>query len=166
MSTLLDELQADSALAHQHQSSMLGNPFSAVAVTLYRLGMRVHRAGWLRSASMFQGTIQLLTGADIDMGAWIGPGLYFHHTVGVVVGGGVVAESNLVLYGGVVLGLREKSDRGVGFPKIGNNVEIFAKASAIGPIMIGDNAKIGAHALVLDDVAPNAVVKAPRPAKH
>ena len=166
MSTFLAELQVDTALAREHQSSMLGNPFSGIAVVLYRLGRRVHCAGWIKAALLFQYAIQLLTGADIAMGAEIGPGLYFHHTVGVVIGGGVVAQGNLVLYGGVVLGLRRKTDRGIGFPTIGSNVEFFAKASAIGPIVIGENVKIGAHTLVLNDVAPNVTVKGACPPSH
>jgi serine O-acetyltransferase len=163
MSAFLAELQADSALAHQRKTSMLASPFSTIAVVLYRLGTRVHRAGWTKSATVVQCAIQLLTGADIAMGAQIGPGLYFHHTVGVVIGPDVVAQGNLVLFGGVVLGLRRKTDRGWGFPTIGSNVEIFIKATVLGPIVIGDDVKIGAHALVLDDVAPKATVKGPCP---
>ena len=163
MRTILAELQADSSLARQHHSSMLASPFSAIAVVLYRIGVRIHRAGWTKTASIVQCTVQLLTGADISMGAQIGPGLYFHHTVGVVIGGEVVAKGNLVLYGGVVLGLRQKTNRGFGFPLIGHNVEIFTKATALGPIVIGDDVKIGAHALVLDDVASKATVKGPYP---
>jgi serine O-acetyltransferase len=166
MSSFLAELQADSVLANQHHSSMLASPFSSTAVVLYRLGTRIHRAGWTKSASLVQCAIQLLTGADIAMGAQIGPGLYLHHTVGVVIGGDVVAQGNLVLYGGVVLGLRHKTDRGFGFPTIGSNVEIFTKATVLGPILIGDDVKIGAHALVLDDVAPQVTVKGPYPSRR
>jgi serine O-acetyltransferase len=83
----------------------------------------------------------------------------------------------LFIHSGVVLG-SVLDERASGFPTIGDDVAIYAKASVIGPIAVGDRATIGAHALVLDDVPagmvargvparsypPRAVPRAPRSA--
>jgi serine O-acetyltransferase len=71
----------------------------------------------------------------------------------------VVVGSNVVLGLGVLLGSTFHRPGKTGFPTIGDNVEIWAKASVLGPIEVGDGAVIGAHALVLHDVPPGAVAR-------
>ncbi len=106
---------------------------------------------------------QMLTGAEIDWRAQIGPGFFLEHPAGVVVGDGVVAGRNLVLGAAALLGANSfyesRTRPNVGFPTLGDDVFVFAKASIIGPVEVGDRAVIGAHALVLDDVPADAVAR-------
>ncbi len=105
---------------------------------------------------------QMLTGADIDYGANLGPGVYLVHPVGVVIGPETTSGRNLVLLGGVTLGgifggTRSRPESG--YPTLGDDVEIYTNASVIGPVFVGDGAVIGAHALVLHDVPAGAVAR-------
>jgi serine O-acetyltransferase len=106
--------------------------------------------------------VQMLTGADIEWRAQIGPGFFLEHPMGVVIGDGVVAGRNLVLGAAVLLGssfYESRSRPRAGFPTLGDGVSVWAKASILGPVEVGDRAVIGAHALVLDDVPPDAVAR-------
>ncbi len=102
---------------------------------------------------------QALTGAEISGAATIGPGLRLTHTGGIVVGTGVVAGANLILYSGVLLG--NYGPGRPGQPTLGDDVRVCSKASILGPVRIGDRALIGAHALVVDDVPAAGTVRAP-----
>lgn len=85
--------------------------------------------------------------------AKVGKGLSIPHFQGVVVGGGVVLGDNCTVYQQVTLG----QSRGK-FPVIGDNVTIFAGAKVVGGVHVGDNAIIGANAVVTKDVPANAIV--------
>lgn len=97
----------------------------------------------------------VLSGAELQPTAQVGAGLVLKHTTGLVVGGDVVAGSNLTLHQNVTLGDRHP---GGGQPKIGDDVLIGANACVLGPITIGSRAVVAAGALVLEDVPPGAVV--------
>lgn len=123
------------------------------AVLLYRVSHALHRAGLSWLAWMVARTSVALTGADIEFGARIGPGLLIAHSGGVVVGRGTVMGEDVTVFQGVTCGLRNWSV-GVGgaHPRIGDRVVLFARASVLGGVRIGDRAVIGAHALVTRDV--------------
>jgi serine O-acetyltransferase len=97
----------------------------------------------------------LLFGLEISPRCRIGPGVYFPHTSGTVIGAWSIGE-NSVIFQGVTLGAKkldfafEESAR----PKVGANVTIGAGAKVLGGVVIGDNAQIGANAVVLRDVPP------------
>lgn len=97
------------------------------------------------------------TGAEIRPGAKIGPGLLVRHPVGIVVGGRAVIGRSCTLLQGVTLG--EKYSRGaeLACPTLGDNVTICAGAMILGGISIGDNAIVGANAVVLKDLPSNSV---------
>lgn len=97
-------------------------------------------------------------GCYISPKAEIGPGLALPHPVGIVIGEGCRIGNNFTIYQGVTLG--RKHDKVAAYPTIGNNVTIYAGATLIGAINIGENAVIGAGALVTKDVPRNAVAKA------
>ncbi|MCM1443969.1 MAG: serine O-acetyltransferase [Candidatus Amulumruptor caecigallinarius] len=97
------------------------------------------------------------TGIEIHPGAIIGKGLFIDHGFGVVIGETSVIGDNVIIYHGVTLGGTGK-DKGKRHPNIGNNVIIGSGAKILGNIFIGDNAKIGANAVVLKDVLPNTTV--------
>lgn len=96
---------------------------------------------------------RFFTGIEIHPGATIGKGLFIDHGMGVVIGETAEVGDNVTLYHGVTLGGTGK-DKGKRHPTVGNNVLIGTGAKVLGPINIGDNAKIGANAVVLHDV-PN-----------
>ncbi len=151
MSELTRLVRADVARAREKFGSSIYviHP-GTVAVLLYRLAHALKGrgpVGGLGSRALSLVNI-VLTGADIHADACIGPGLYIPHASGVVVGAGTRAGTNLSLYGSVLLG----QGRDHGFPLIGDDVTFWGKASAIGPVRIGDGVHVGAHALVLKDV--------------
>jgi serine O-acetyltransferase len=131
-----------------------------VSVGLYRVA---HALGSKKGLAPLARAIQILdlvlTGAELDWRAEIGPGLFLEHPHGVCVGDGAVIGSNVVMGIGVVLGAAIGPSHNGGFPSIGNNVQLWAKASVIGPVHVGDGAIVGAHALVLKDVPPGAVAR-------
>lgn len=134
---------------------------SLLAVVLYRLGNSARRSPLAGASHLIKGLGMMLTGAELDGRAHIGPGLVLQHPVGVVVGHQVVAGANLHLFGGITLGWR-RTRHGEGQPRLGDNVTVYANATVLGPVHIGDGAVIGPHALVLRDVAPGETVFGPR----
>ena len=96
--------------------------------------------------------MRFYTSCDISPLAIIEPRVTFPHPTGVVVGDGVVIHSGAKIWQQVTIGSHGKLGHGMKYPVIGNNVRIYAKASVIGGVCIGDSAVIGAHSLVLNDV--------------
>lgn len=95
-------------------------------------------------------------GAELHPRARIAGGLELTHSTGVVVGSEVVAGAGLTLFQGVTLG--HGRDRGAGMPQLGRRVTVYAGASLLGPVRVGDDAVIGAGAVVLKDVPPGTTV--------
>lgn len=92
-------------------------------------------------------------GLYISSNAIIGNGLKLPHPTGIVIGNGVIIGSNVMIFQHVTLGGARIGDyQDNNYPSIGNNVVIFAGAVIVGKITIGDNATIGANAVVLNDV--------------
>lgn len=88
----------------------------------------------------------------ISMNAKIGENLKFDHFMGIVIGEGVVIGDNCKIYQQVTLG-----QKGGEYPVVGDNVVIYAGAKVIGGVKIGNNALIGANAVVLHDVPDNSI---------
>ena len=97
------------------------------------------------------------TGIEIHPGATIGDNLFIDHGMGVVIGETTIIGNNVTLYHGVTLGGtgKEKNKR---HPIIEDNVTIGCGAKVLGNIIIQKNAKIGANAVVLNDVNENTTV--------
>ncbi len=95
------------------------------------------------------------TGIEIHPGAKIGKGLFIDHGMGVVIGETSEIGDNCTLYQGVTLGGTGK-DHGKRHPTLGNNVMVGAGAKVLGPFRVGDNARVAAGAVVLDEVPDNA----------
>ncbi len=95
------------------------------------------------------------TGIEIHPGAKIGRGLFIDHGMGVVIGETTEIGDNCTLYQGVTLGGTGK-DHGKRHPTLGNNVMVGAGAKVLGPFRVGDNARVAAGAVVLDEVPDNA----------
>jgi serine O-acetyltransferase len=93
----------------------------------------------------------------IGRNANFGPGFAIMHPYGIVINSSVIAGENLVLQSGVVIGVA-KDGEPLNVPVIGDNVYIGAGAKLFGKITIGNNASIGANAVVVKDVPDNAIV--------
>jgi len=95
------------------------------------------------------------TGIEIHPGAKIGNNFFIDHGEGVVIGETAIIGNNVVIYHGVTLGGIKKSKE-KRHPTIEDNVLIGAHAIILGNITIGKNSKIGAGAVVLNDIPPNS----------
>ena len=123
----------------------------------YRLAHKLYLKGhyfWARYVSQ-RGVRK--TGIEIHPGAQIGKGFFIDHGNGVIIGETTVIGDNVTLYQGVTLGGTGK-EQGKRHPTIGNNVMISAGAKVLGSFKIGDNSKIGAGSVVLEEVPPNSTV--------
>ena len=95
------------------------------------------------------------TGIEIHPGARIGRCLFIDHGMGIVFGETTEIGDNCTIYHGVTLGGTGK-DTGKRHPTLGNNVLIGAGTKVLGPVYIGDNARIGAGSVVLKNLPPTA----------
>ena len=100
---------------------------------------------------------KLWTGIEIHPGAQIGKRLVIDHGAGIVIGETAEIGDDCLLYQGVTLGGTGK-DVGKRHPTLGNNVMVGAGAKVLGPIHVGNNARIAANAVVLREVPDNATV--------
>lgn len=97
------------------------------------------------------------TGIEIHPGATIGKGFFIDHGSGVIIGETAIVGDNVTMYQGVTLGGTGK-ETGKRHPTIGDNVMISAGAKIIGSFTVGENSKIGAGSVVIEEVPPNCTV--------
>lgn len=97
------------------------------------------------------------TGIEIHPGAEIGRRLFIDHGMGVVIGETAVVGDDCTIYHTATLGGTGK-DTGKRHPTIGNNVLVATGAKVLGPFEVGDDARIGANAVVLSPVEPASTV--------
>ncbi|ROS77074.1 serine O-acetyltransferase EpsC [Cellulomonas sp. PhB143] len=96
------------------------------------------------------------TGVEIHPGAVLGRRLFIDHGMGVVVGETAVVGDDVVLFHGATLGGRTMT-KGKRHPTLGDRIVVGAGAKILGPVWIGDDAQVGANAVVLKDVPVGAV---------
>ena len=94
------------------------------------------------------------TGVEIHPGATIGKGLFIDHGMGVVVGETTIIGDYCLLYQNVTLGGTGK-ETGKRHPTLGNHVMVGSGAKVLGPFKVGDNARIAAGAVVLNEIPAN-----------
>jgi len=127
------------------------------AVVCHRISHWFYKHGLFFIARMISQISRFFTGIEIHPGAVIGKGLFIDHGMGVVIGETAEVGDNCTIYHGVTLGGTGK-DKGKRHPTIGNNVLISTGAKVLGPFKVGDNSRIGANAVVLNEVEPNTTV--------
>jgi serine O-acetyltransferase len=98
-----------------------------------------------------------VTGVEIHPAAVIGRSFFVDHGSGVVIGETAVIGECVTLYQGVTLG-GTGFQRGKRHPTLGDNVTVGSGAKLLGPIAVGDGAKIGANTVVVEDVPAGATV--------
>jgi serine O-acetyltransferase len=96
-----------------------------------------------------------LTGVEIHPGATIGRRFFIDHGMGVVIGETAEIGDDVTIYHGVTLGGTSWKE-GKRHPTLGNGVVVGAGAKILGPIHIGDGAKIGSNAVVVKEVPAGA----------
>ncbi|HZK24447.1 MAG TPA: serine O-acetyltransferase [Oscillospiraceae bacterium] len=127
------------------------------ALWLHRLAHALYRLGLVLLPRLISQFSRFLTGIEIHPGAKIGEGFFIDHGTGVVIGETTEIGDNVTLYQGVTLGGTGK-EKGKRHPTIGHSVVIGTGAKVLGPIEIGDNAKIGAGSVVLHNVPEHTTV--------
>lgn len=125
------------------------------ALISHRIAHFFHKRRCFFLARLISQLNKFFTGVEIHPGAQIGRGLFIDHGEGVVIGETSIIGHNCTIYQGVTLGGTGK-ETGKRHPTIGNNVMIGAGAKVLGPFAVGDNSKIAANAVVLDEVPPNS----------
>lgn len=127
------------------------------AVWLHRVAHALHVRGLRLPARAVSQLSRFLTGIEIHPGAQIGEGFFIDHGMGVVIGETTEIGRDVTVFQGVTLGGTGK-DVGKRHPTVRDRVIIGAGANVLGPLVIGEGAKIGAGAVVVKDVPPISTV--------
>ncbi len=129
------------------------------ATLAYRLAHWLHtRAGLSLAARLLSVLARAWTGVEIHPAARIGRAFFLDHGTGVVIGEAAVIGDHCVMYHNVTVGGTGKY-LGRRHPEIGDHVFIGAHATLLGPIRVGEHARIGANTLVINrDVPPCCTV--------
>jgi len=122
------------------------------AMLVYRL-MQASRRHGLTPLEMVFNKLNVINGCVIGRGAEFGPGFVLIHSNGVVINGAVRGGENVLIEHQVTIGAEKRAS-----PVIGNGVFIGAGAKIVGPVTIGDNARVGANAVVTKDVPAETTV--------
>ena len=134
------------------------------AVFFHQISNFFYKAGFDLIARIISQTIRFFTGIEIHPGAKIGKNLFIDHGMGVVIGETSEIGDNVTIYHNVTLGGSspsidsERQRHEKRHPTIGNDVVIGSGAQIIGPIKVGNNARIAANAVVVKDVPENATM--------
>lgn len=124
--------------------------FHRVAHFFYRYNLKL-------IARLLSHINRFLTGIEIHPGAEIGKGVFIDHGMGVVIGETAVIKDNVTLYQGVVLGGTGK-EKGKRHPTVEKGAVIACGAMVLGSFTVGENARVGAGAVVLKSVPANSTV--------
>ncbi|RLA23832.1 MAG: serine O-acetyltransferase [Gammaproteobacteria bacterium] len=127
------------------------------AIMLHRMSHRIWNSGFKLLARLLSHIGRWVTGIEIHPGAQIGRCFFIDHGMGVVIGETAIIGNGCTLYHGVTLG-GTSWDKGKRHPTLGQGVVVGAGAKVLGPIMIGDNARIGSNAVVVNPVPEGATV--------
>ena len=155
------------SLIYDIKSILERDPAARNAVEVFLLYPGLHAIMWHRVAHFFfkihlkfiarliSQITRFFTGIEIHPGAVIGKGLLIDHGMGVVIGETTVIGDDCTIYQGVTLGGTGK-EKGKRHPTLGNNVMVGSGAKILGPFTVGDNSKIAAGAVVLNEVPPGS----------
>jgi serine O-acetyltransferase len=127
------------------------------AVVLFRLATYLSSRGMTVIPALISVRILSKAGADIRVGAQIGPGLVMRHPIGVVIGHEVTIGEDCTILQNVTLGERLGVEDDHRCPIVGSRVTLCAGCVVTGPVMVGDNAIVAANAVVLQNVPADAL---------
>jgi serine O-acetyltransferase len=162
---VIREVKADIAAAHHRDPAARGVSSVEIltswpgvqALLAHRVAHALLGAGVPMLPRLIAYFSRMFTGIEIHPAARIGADFFVDHGSGVVIGETAEIGDRVTIYQGVTLG-------GTGFqagkrhPTVGSNVTIGSGAKLLGPITVGDGAKIGANTVVIEDVPPRSTV--------
>lgn len=165
LKNVIGEVKADIAAAHHRDPAARGVSSVEIlsswpgvqALLAHRVAHALLGAGVPMLPRLIAYFSRMVTGIEIHPAARIGADFFVDHGSGVVIGETAEIGDRVTIYQGVTLG-------GTGFqvgkrhPTVGSNVTIGSGAKLLGPITVGDGAKIGANTVVIEDVPPRATV--------
>ena len=163
MNNFLESIKSRDPAAKSVLSIVLTYP-GVKAVFFHKFAHLFHVAGFDLIARIISQTIRFFTGIEIHPGAKIGKNLFIDHGMGVVIGETSEIGDNVTIYHAVTLGGSspsidsERQRHEKRHPTIGNDVVIGSGAQIIGPVKVGNGARIAANAVVVKDVPENATM--------
>ena len=172
--TLKKELEADLAFymesdpaAESEQEVLLAYP-GFKAISAYRIAHELHKLGYNLAARVMTEEAHSRTGIDIHPASQLASPLFIDHGTGIVIGETTVSGKNFKIYQGVTLGALSlkcgsKLKGCKRHPTIGENVVIYAGASILGDITIGNNVTIGSNVFITESIPDNVKVSFSKP---
>ena len=163
MNDFLESIKSRDPAAKSVLSIVLTYP-GVKAVFFHKFAHLFYVAGFDLIARVISQTIRFFTGIEIHPGAKIGKNLFIDHGMGVVIGETSEIGNNVTIYHTVTLGGSspsidsERQRHEKRHPTIGNDVVIGSGAQVIGPVIVGNGARIAANAVVVKDVPENATM--------
>lgn len=161
LGAMLDEIREDVEAFRQRDPAARSNVEIVLlysgfhAILAYRVAHKLYLSGHVFSARALSQIARFFTGIEIHPGATIGKRLVIDHGMGVVIGETTEIGNDCTIYQGVTLGGTGK-DLGKRHPTLGDGVLVGAGAKVLGPIMIEDNSKVAANAVVLKNISKNS----------
>lgn len=147
----------------QERDPAIKSPIEVILYPTFRVMLSYRRAhrhylkGHFFRARYISQRAARKTGIEIHPGAEIGKGFFIDHGSGVIIGETTIIGDNVTLYQGVTLGGTGK-ETGKRHPTLCDNVMVSAGAKILGSFTIGENSKIGAGSVVLEEVPANCTV--------
>ena len=163
MHEFLNSIKSRDPAAKSLISIVLTYP-GAKAVFFHNISHFFYKAGFDLVARIISQSIRFFTGIEIHPGAKIGKNLFIDHGMGVVIGETAEIGNNVTIYHAVTLGgsspsiESEKQRYEKRHPSIGNDVVIGSGAQIIGPVKVGNGARIASNAVVVKDVDENTTM--------
>jgi serine O-acetyltransferase len=162
---VVSEVRADVAAARDRDPAaqkvstfeILSSWAGVQALLAHRIAHALFEAGFPFVPRFLAYLTRSVTGVEIHPAARIGREFFIDHGSGVVIGETAEIGKRVTLYQGVTLG-GTGFQRGKRHPTLGDNVTVGSGAKLLGPIAVGDGAKIGANTVVVEDVPPGATV--------
>src|SRR5215208_2162421 len=127
------------------------------AIWAHRLAHKLWKSRFKLLARWISQLTRGITGIEIHPGATLGHNFFIDHGMGVVIGETAQVGDDVTLYHGVTLG-GTSWNKGKRHPTLGKGVVVGAGAKILGPILIGDGAKVGSNAVVVKNVPAGATV--------
>lgn len=164
--SMIDLMKSDAARLREVYPEPLYYRFYPILLTSwsYRLSHTLRRRGHTFSPVVVMWLCFLLTNAQINPSAVIGPGFLCIHPQTVNIGGGVIMGKNATLWGVNSIGSfpggsSSRPEAIAGSPRMGDDVTFGNQSCAFGTVLIGNGVTVGACSLVIHDVPDGATVK-------
>lgn len=118
----------------------------------YRLRRWAHTRRWRVLGGLFRWLQYAVAASDISPQAILGTALHLPHPTGIVIGAGAVVEDQVWIFQQVTIGSHGRAGDEKGYPVIGRGARLYAGCKILGGIRVGEEAVVGANAVVLADV--------------